>query len=207
MQIDDIQVREFSGDDITGFLAYWYDSDAAFLKSLGVNPAKLPQRRKMREMLELDMKRAGQAGHRPSALLAIALKGVTVGVHELTHLSARAGGDGQGFESGVMHAHIWRPEHRGRGIAIVSYVRAMQEYFRRFALDAVLFESPILNPGANRIKAKLGIAASGESSIHWPLLDGPVRTLRYRVARAELPRIEQRMRQAWHERGHPVEEC
>jgi RimJ/RimL family protein N-acetyltransferase len=200
MNIDDIQVREFSGDDIAGFLDYWYDSDPAFLKSLGVNPGKLPNRHKMREMLELDIRRQGQGGNRPSALLAIALKGRTIGVHELTHLRARPGGGGTGFESGVMHAHIWRPEHRGRGIALVSYVRAMQEYFRRFRLDAVLFESPVHNRGANRIKDKLGIAATGESTMRWPLLDGAVRTLQYRVVPADLPAIERRMRAAWDER-------
>ncbi|MES2939512.1 MAG: hypothetical protein V4864_17620 [Pseudomonadota bacterium] len=201
MNIDDIQVREFSGDDIAGFLEYWYDGDPAFLKSLGVNPEKLPQRRKMREMLELDIQRQGRGGNRPSALLAIALNGRTVGVHELTHLRPRPGGERAGFESGVMHAHLWRPEHRGRGIALVSYVRAMQEYARRFMLDAVLFESPVHNRGANRIKDKLGIAPSGESTMRWPLLDGAVRTLQYRVTPAELPAIERRMRQAWQERG------
>jgi hypothetical protein len=155
----------------------------------------------MREMLELDIHRQGRGGNRPSALLAIALSGRTVGVHELTHLRPRPGGERAGFESGVMHAHLWRPEYRGRGIALVSYVRAMQEYVRRFALDVVLFESPVHNRGANRIKDKLGIAPSGESTMRWPLLDGAVRTLQYRVTPAELPAIERRMRQAWQERG------
>ncbi len=207
MHINDIQVRGFSRSDIAGFLEYWYDSDPAFLRSLGVNPAKLPQRKKMREMLELDMERQGRDGNRNSALLAIALQGATIGVHELTHLAPRTGGDGLSFESGIMHAHIWRRENRGQGIALVSYVRAMQEYFRRFGLDAVLFESPIHNPAANGVKSKLGIGSSGESSMHWPLLDQPVRTLRYRVTPAELPAIEQRMRRAWRERGHRAEEC
>src|SRR5262245_20321330 len=129
MDLDDIQVRDFSREDIPGFLEYWYDSDPAFLTTLGINPARLPQRAKMQEMLALNVERSSCPGGEPSALLAIALCGTTVGVHELTHLQPRPGSHnvhGNGYASGIMHAHIWKPEHRGKGIAIVSYVRAMQ---------------------------------------------------------------------------------
>jgi RimJ/RimL family protein N-acetyltransferase len=207
MELTDVQVRSFTSADISGFLAYWYDGDPAFLSTLGVNLLKLPRRAKMREMLELNVARDSRGGKEQSALLAIALRGETIGVHEMTHLIARPGDGDRGFETGIMHAHLWTPEHRGQGIAIVSYVHAMRMFFDRFGLDAVLYESPAHNVAANRIKEKLGIQACGEGQIRWPLLAGPTRTVRYRVTLNDMPEIEKRMRSAWRERGHRVETC
>lgn len=207
MQLSDVQVRSFNSADINGFLAYWYDSDPAFLSTLGVSVMKLPRRAKMREMLELNVARDSQGGKEQSALLAVTLRGETIGVHEMTHLIERLGDEGRGFETGIMHAHLWRPEHRGQGIAIVSYVTAMQVFFDRFGLDAILYESPAHNVAANRIKEKLGIQACGEGRISWPILAEPTRTIRYRVTLNDMPEIEERMKLAWRERGYRVETC
>ncbi|HSK41432.1 MAG TPA: GNAT family protein [Arenibaculum sp.] len=193
----DIAVVDFAGADIDGFLRYWYDADAGFLAAMGVDPAKLPSRRKMREMLELNLERDERSRTPQNTILSIKLKGETIGVHELTHLTA---GD-----SGILHAHIWDRAHRGRGIGIVSYVKAMQVFFRRFDLARIVFESPAHNPGANRIKDKLGIEASGEGMIDLPILRHPVATVRYVVAAGDMPAIVRNMERAWLERGYAID--
>lgn len=205
MQLTDVQVRSFRNADINDYLAYWYDSDPAFLSALGVNPVKLPRRAKMLELLELTVARSLRGGKEQSAVLAVALRGETIGVHEMTHLIPRPSDENGGFKTGIMHAHFWKPEHRGQGIAIVSYVSAMRIFFDRFRLDAILYESPAHNVAANRIKEKLGIQACGEGQIRWPLLAGPMRVNRYCVTPNDMPKIEERMRFAWQERGHRLE--
>jgi RimJ/RimL family protein N-acetyltransferase len=193
----DIAVVDFAEADIEGFLRYWYDADPGFLAAMGVDPARLPSRRKMREMLELNLERDRRSERPLNTILSISLKGETIGVHELTHLTA---GD-----SGILHAHIWDTAHRGRGIGIVSYVKAMQAFFRRFDLARIVFESPALNPGANRIKDKLGIKPSGEGVIDMPMLRHPVPTVRYVVEAGDMPAILRNMESAWLERGYTID--
>lgn len=193
----DIRVTDFAEADMDGFLSYWYDADPAFLATMGVDPGKLPSRRKMREMLELNLERDRRSGTPQNTILSVRLKGETVGVHELTHLTP---GD-----SGILHAHIWDKAHRGRGIGIISYVEAMAVFFRRFALARIVFESPAHNVGANRIKDKLGIKAAGEGVIDMPILSKPLPTVRYVVEAGDMPAIRRNMERAWLERGYTIE--
>ncbi|MGS0894399.1 hypothetical protein ACVBGC_18000 [Burkholderia stagnalis] len=200
IEVADIDVRDFSRADIDGFIAYWYDSGDRHLIEMGVDPAKLPGRRQMREMLALNLERDARAVAPRNAIFSITLRGQTVGVHELTHLEQRADGPPGYYASGVMHAHIWNPEHRRLGIGIVSYVKAMAAFFARFPLDSIRFESPADNVGANRIKTRLGIEAQGEGVFDLPILCSPLRTIRYRVMPDQLPAITARMEALWEAR-------
>jgi len=193
----DVTVADFTEADIEGFLAYWYDSDRDFLETMGVDPGRLPSRGKMREMLELAIERDRRAERPQSTILAIRLGEETVGVHEITHLTA---GD-----SGILHAHIWKAEHRRRGIGIVSYVRAMEAFFERFDLARIVFESPAHNAGANRIKERLGIPAVGTGTIEMPFQHGALATVTYIVTPDDLPRIRRNMAAAWLARGNTVD--
>ncbi len=204
LDLADITIGDFAVADIDGFLAYWYDSGADHLAAMGVDPAKLPSRRKMREMLEWNIERDRLTGSKRNAIVSIKLKGETIGVHELTHLSARDDAPEGSYADGVMHAHIWRAEHRHLGLGLVSYVKAMQAFFDRFALDAILFESPADNPAANKIKTRLGIEAVGEGRFDLPILRTAVRSVRYRVTPADMPAIGARMERIWRERGNTV---
>lgn len=200
IDVADIEVRKFESADIDGFIAYWYDSGDSHLNEMGVDPARLPGRRQMRDMLALNIERDAHADAPRNAILSIALKGQTVGVHELTHLEPRVGAANGQYVSGVMHAHIWSIENRRLGIGIVSYVKAMAEFFTRFSLDSIRFESPADNVGANRVKTRLGIDAQGEGVFDLPILRAPLRTLRYRVTPHQLPAITARMEALWEAR-------
>lgn len=189
---DDIRTADFTRDDVDGFLAYWYDGEASSLSAHGVDPTRLPSRAKMREMLEWNLERNAMRAVTQNPILSIKLGTSTIGVHELTHLVPAPGGRA-GHASAIMHAHIWRAEHRGRGFGLVSYVRAMQTFFERFELECVLFESPATNPGANRIKEKLGIRAVGTGEIRLSMLGAPLATRTYEVRRTELPALVARM--------------
>ncbi|KVZ11863.1 hypothetical protein [Burkholderia stagnalis] len=202
IEIADIGIRDFSHADIDGFIAYWYDGGDSHLAAMGVDPARLPGRQQMRDMLALNLEREARAGTPQNAIFSITLHGQTVGVHELTHLEQRAGGPPGRYASGVMHAHIWQPAHRRLGIGVVSYVKAMAAFFERFSLDAIRFESPADNVGANRVKAHLGIAPQGEGLFELPILRAPLRTVRYRVTPDQMPAITARMEAVWETRRH-----
>jgi|HubBroStandDraft_1064217.scaffolds.fasta_scaffold18299_3 hypothetical protein len=192
LTIDDIDVGDFAVSDIAGVLDYWYRSPPDNFLALGLCREALPSESCMREMLEM----AAEGGVSPavpgSAILTIRLRGEAIGVHELTHVAARS--------SGMMHAHIWNRSHRGLGIGLVSYVKAMQKFFERFDLKQIVFETPEANIGARQIKARLGIAPQGRGSIKLPILSRPLPTISYRVLCSEIPIIERNMRAAWQQR-------
>jgi hypothetical protein len=76
----------------------------------------------------------------------------------------------------------------------------MAEFFTRFSLDSIRFESPADNVGANRVKTRLGIDPQGEGVFDLPILRAPLRTLRYRVTPQQLPAITARMEALWEAR-------
>jgi RimJ/RimL family protein N-acetyltransferase len=181
----DITVADLDTPAVERILSYWYESSAEYLQSIGVAPERLPSRRKMRELLELKVERREAA----PTILVVQLRGEGIGVHELTHV--------QPGVSAVMHAHIWSAEHRGRGIGVVSYVKAMERFFATHGFERILFETPSANVAANRIKEALGIPPSDSGTLFLPIMTRPVETTRYAVDRASLGAIVERLEQLW----------
>lgn len=192
IDIDDITVSDFTRDDVAGVLDYWYRSPRAYLKALGVLPEALPAEAVMGEMLELNIEQSRVAGSSCQAIVTIRRCGKAIGIHELTHLTPRV--------SGIMHAHIWNAADRGQGFGLVSYVKALDVFFSRFSLEKILFETPVTNIGAQKVKLQLGIAPCGRGTITLPILPRPLETISYRVLRSELPRLHENMRAGWYAR-------
>lgn len=180
----DITVSGPEYADIVHILDYWYEASPEYLHTLGVAREKLPSRSKMAEMLA----RKIEYESRPT-ILTVKLNGVGVGVHELTHIEPDI--------SAVMHAHIWRAQNRGRGIGVISYLRAMERFFEAHGFQRIIFETPTANHAANRIKRTLGIAPSGHGTIYLPIMIEPVATTHYEVERADLPRITAHAESEW----------
>ncbi|CAG9226055.1 hypothetical protein VI03_05025 [Burkholderia vietnamiensis] len=185
IHLPDIRVDDFAEQDIGPCLDYWYRSPPALMESMNVDVDKLPSEQRMRELLTILVRRACD-GVAPAPILTIRHIGEAIGVHELTHLDPG--------RSAVMHAHIWQARYRGAGIGPVSYLAAMRIFFDRFDLESIRFETPAENVSAQRVKSKLGIEPHGEGVIDMPMLRNPVKTVSYRVLRAELDAIEKFVR-------------
>lgn len=185
-KFDEVELRDLERGDLDAYVEYWHRPGNRALAALGVDPRKVYPARKMREMLELNIASNAALPESRMPTVAIVYGGRAVGVHELTNLVP---GD-----SAVMHAHIWDESLRGRGIGAISYVKAMKLYFERFGLRTIRFETPKLNPAANRIKEKLGLRPVGSGTFDLPILSGTVETDSYAVTRDELARIEDEMR-------------
>src|SRR5262249_17052093 len=181
----DITVSALEHADIVHILDYWYGASPEYLHALGVVPEKLPKRSTMAEMLA---RKVEHESARPT-ILTIKLRGASIGVHELTHIEPGV--------SAVMHAHIWRAQDRGRGIGVISYVRAMERFFAAHGFQRIVCETPTANSAANRIKQSLGIVPSGRGTIYLPIMSKPVETTRYEVERAALPAIAARAEHQW----------
>lgn len=175
---DEVAVRDLEPGDLDAYVEYWHRPDNAALAALGVDPRKVFPAKKMREMMALTIANNAAAAESRMSTLAIVHAGRAVGVHELTGLVPGA--------SAVMHAHLWDGAQRGRGIGLISYVKAMRLYFERFGLREIRFETPTVNAAANRIKEKLGIRRRGSGTFDLPILAHAVETDSYVVERDEL---------------------
>lgn len=173
-----VSVRDLSESDIPIVLDYWFRSPPGFIEALGADPTRLPAEAQFGDTLRQRV-RANEAVV-PSKLssLAILHDGQFVGFHNLNPLTE---GD-----SGVFHAHIARPEFRGRGIALVSYSLACRVFMQRFDLQRILFKTPAQNAGAIRVKERLGIRYIGEEIVDFGIIRPGTLAKVYELTREEL---------------------
>lgn len=104
-----------------------------------------------------------------------------IGIHGVTHVI-----DG---ESAIMHAHIWYPEYRQKGIAYFSYPLAMDFFMIKLDLKKIIFKTPKINIGANKVKQKLQIPYLGDTVFDGPVLLKPLAANLYEVDRVLLKQL------------------
>lgn len=156
-----VTVRDLTGAEVPAVLDYWFRSPRAFLESMGVDLARMPQEEAFEAAVRKRVQDA-EAGTGKLNTLAILLDGRPVGMHTINPLVE---GD-----HGIFHAHLWRPEFRGRGIALRSYPLACRVFLRRFDLKRILFKTPARNTGAIRVKEKLGIRFVGDELVDFGVI-------------------------------------
>lgn len=148
-----IKLREFIEEDIDLVCDYWYRSPAGFLESMGIIPKNIRSEDEQRNFLKSSLKNDTPLKEKKGDQLVILVDNKAVGIHPINQLTYG--------ESGVLHAHIWFPEYRKKGIGSKSYLLAMQSYFEKFNLKSICFETPRINKGPNKLKEKLGIKPTG----------------------------------------------
>ena len=116
-----------------------------------------------------------------SRFLTITYKDKAIGSHTLSPLEE---GD-----YGVFHAHIWKQEMRGKGIARITYPIACQIFMERFGLKRILFKTPIQNIAAIRVKERLGIRCIGEETIDFGIVRDGTRANVFELTRPEAERL------------------
>ena len=185
-RFDRITVADYVRDDIPRFVAFWHGRQTSHISRMGVDQARLPSAAAMAEALEsaLDRRDADPSG-RPLRLVAVRLDGRTVGFHQITDFDRTARRAG-------MHACLTDPACRGRGIGTVSYAKALALFFPRFGLDEIVFDTPLNNRAALRIKVALGIAPIGDTVIDRPFLHRPLRARRFLVSADEVDELLRR---------------
>ena len=141
----DVSIRDFFPEDITTMVNYWTQSSTEFWKVRGVDKTKLSTEGEFTERYKNAFLNNG--GVKTFGVILFRKK--AIGVHSLTDLIEN--------ESSVFYAHIWNEENRKRGIGFYSYLKAAEYFMHKLNLKKIIFKTPIINIGANRIKEKLGI--------------------------------------------------
>jgi RimJ/RimL family protein N-acetyltransferase len=181
VELQSIEVRDFCEGDVSQLIDYWYHSPAGFVEAMGIDPSKLLPEHEFKKWMIDECRANSLLTASKSRFLTITYKDKAIGGHTLSPLVE---GD-----YGVFHAHIWKPEMRGKGIARITYPIACRIFMERFNLKRILFKTPIQNIAAIRVKEELGIRCVGEESISFGIIQDGTRAKVFELTRPEAERL------------------
>jgi RimJ/RimL family protein N-acetyltransferase len=142
-----VQVRPFSGQaDYERMIDYFLGADAVFLRGMGVDPERLPQREAWLASALLDHQRVDADKER--SYLAWIHQGTAVGHSSISKI--RLG------EEAFIHLHLWAGGLRQTGLGTQYFRASAAEFMRSFRLRRLYCEPYAENPGPNRVLLKAG---------------------------------------------------
>ncbi|AZZ35685.1 hypothetical protein CIK05_02340 [Bdellovibrio sp. qaytius] len=177
-----VTVRNVLPEDFEAIVHYWTENSAEYWAERGVDKSKISSRS---EFLSRFEKNYAQTGDLPYVCI-ICEDEKAIGLHSITHLIEN--------ESAVMHAHIFNSSDRKKGIAYFSYPLAMNLFINKLNLKKIIFKTPKINLGANKVKLKLGIPCIGETIFEAPMLFKPLEANLYEVDRTLLNQLLEKIK-------------
>ncbi len=142
-----IQIRPFTDRrDYERMVDYFVKADEAFLKGMGVDLEKVPQREAWIESAILDGERADEEKER--AYLAWVYDGATVGHSSINQISVG--------EEAYIHLHLWVGSLRKAGLGTQFIAASAAEFMRVFRLKRLYSEPYAENPAPNHVLLKVG---------------------------------------------------
>lgn len=166
---ENISIRELLQSDIELICNYWFGQSSSYWTDLGVDISRLGTRENYSAKMNTDFIKSNGI----QEIAIILLNGEPIGHHSLTHHIEN--------ESAIFHTHIWSSAHRKQGIATISYPKACCYFFQTLRLKKIIFKTPKINIGANRLKEKLGIKKIFETIYDGPLLLRPLEANLYEI--------------------------
>jgi len=139
-------VRELEKRDIPFIINYWMESEDDYLRGMGVNLAKMPERNEWKEFLEKLVETADQ--EKPSFCLIWELHGQPIGHCNVSKITYG--------EKAYMHLHIWNSQHRKQGLAASFLDQSIPTFFEKLELKELFCEPWAENPAPNKALPKAG---------------------------------------------------
>ncbi|NEO14915.1 MULTISPECIES: GNAT family protein [unclassified Moorena] len=139
-------IREFEASDIDLMIHYFLNADHEFLRGMGVEPSKLPNSDKWRQILLEDFERPVE--HSRLYYLIWEIDDTPVGHSNLNKIIYA--------QEAFMHLHLWQPEKRRSGNGTYFINESIYCYFTKFHLQNLFCEPYALNPAPNKTLPKAG---------------------------------------------------
>ena len=141
-----LSVREIQPDDIEHICRYWLDSEPGYLESMGVDLKKLPTRENLTNMLSQQIN--APYNQKASYALIWLIDRVPCGHSNVNPITFG--------ESAFMHLHLWKPDHRQKGIGTRLVQLSLPYFFENLDLKELYCEPYALNPAPNKTLQKVG---------------------------------------------------
>jgi RimJ/RimL family protein N-acetyltransferase len=146
MDEKNLSVRELHSEDIDQIISYWLNSDPEFMKGMGVDISKIPDREQWNMMLSEQL---NQAYHDKKSYCMIWLVDeIPVGHSNVNKIIF-------GKEA-FMHLHLWKPDARTKGYGLKFVKLTLPWFFKNLNLQTLYCEPYALNPAPNKTLEKIG---------------------------------------------------
>jgi RimJ/RimL family protein N-acetyltransferase len=168
-----IAVREMKAKDAELIVRYFLDAAPDFLKTMGVDQAKLPPFEDWMKMMQSDLKKPVEEKQFFYVIWMFENK-------PIGHSSINKIVYGQ---EAHMHLHLWGAEKRHQGIGTSLLRLSLPYYFRNFKLNELFCEPHALNMAPNKTLEGLGfeLVKEYETTPGWLNFHQPVK--RWRMTR------------------------
>jgi RimJ/RimL family protein N-acetyltransferase len=141
-----LSVREMMTPDITAIADYWLYSEPQYLKSLGVDLQKLPDRISLTGMLESQLELNYTE---KNTYCTIWLKdGMPIGHCNVNKIKYG--------EEAYLHRHLWNAADRGKGYGEVLLRKSIPCFFYNLRLHRIFSQPYSLNTAPNKTLEKAG---------------------------------------------------
>lgn len=142
----ELSIRELQIEDLDPLIAYWTQADPVFLTNMGVDLSKMPKESEWRAFLSKQLTQA--YNEKESYCLIWLLNSQAVGHSNISKISFG--------EKAYMHLHLWKPDHRTKGLGIQFVQKCIPVFFKNMELKELYCEPYALNPGPNKLLKKIG---------------------------------------------------
>lgn len=141
-----LSVRTMQQADIALMVDYFHNSSEAFLKGMGADKSKFPNRADWIKLIEEDWQK--KKPDKAFFYMIWELDGQAIGHNNINKIT-------YGKEAS-MHLHIWQPVKRQKNLGLQLLKLSIPYFFKEFELDYLLCEPYALNVAPNRTLKKLG---------------------------------------------------
>jgi RimJ/RimL family protein N-acetyltransferase len=141
-----LSVRELQKMDIDLIIQYWLNSEDPFLKGMGVDIARIPDKGKWEEMLLEQLSQPIE--EKKSYCIIWQVDNKAVGHSNVNKIIFG--------EEAYMHLHIWDSSNRKKGFGIEFMKMTLPYFFKSLRLKKLYCEPFALNPAPNKALEKVG---------------------------------------------------
>lgn len=142
----DLSIREASINDIAKVVDYFLDSDEEFMKGMGADKSRFPERDQW--ISHFNESSTLSYEHKKSLIIIWLYRGEAVGHSSLNKI--------QFSKEAFMHLHLWNKVQRQLGWGQRFMKMTIPYYFNKFKLNELYCEPFAENPAPNKTLRKLG---------------------------------------------------
>ncbi len=142
----EIGTREMISSDIEKVVDYFINADAMFLKGMGADKTKFPDRNTWITLIQSELNKPNPQKEFYYIIWLINDEPVGHSNINKIHYGNHA----------TMHLHLWNTQQRKKGLGIRFLKSTLPYYFKNFHLKKILCEPYAENPAPHRVLQKLG---------------------------------------------------
>ncbi len=141
-----LSIREMTESDIEKIVDYFIDADAEFLKGMGADKSKMPDREEWIKKLKSELKKPNT--EKEFYYIIWLIDNQPVGHSNINTITFGT--------SAIMHLHLWKSDKRRSGLGVAFLKRSIPYYFDNFNLKKLICEPYSKNIAPNKVLQKIG---------------------------------------------------